>query len=1552
MLSRGTSSASARLRRAKSSASVRTRDKSTDLQHIDPVAARRDAVAAANYAYEHANGRTTGNGNPLHDSTNIIHSGNNSERNVRRSQSVLFDATRPLRHELSITRREPAYLEPSNSSRDFNSSRLTQRRSSLRFEDAPVSALPSMNSATSTPSSYRKIRKVKSMFTPRPIPKPQQIPDSPGPEEQQTKPGRFSFSSRHQPPAQSPLSPQVTTLAYSTFSGVSRQDRYEQDAAIQVARDTYVQQVAGQRLKERPSTMTIGRRRSPKPFRKTVRSSSLTTYGNGVGSERGQAAVKTKGFGGKARDVSQSLKSKLKRVFGRGRHTEESLPSQHVDAQREHFRNYVFTSPVEQPNSSIPLPEERLLRSMGARPVSPLNMPVHLDKSHRQGSIRSISSEGSPSVDRSRVTSWTTSSAAATLTRQAEKKRLSIIQENGGPYQPSSTTSRMNQSGHTGYSVFRRPRANQSVPRNGSPVDSQRIFSALQKRIDEHARKLRTHDEEQPDFGDQELTDHGECSSRESSSDPPNLNVNAKASIRRVPTESSTHSNTRRWLRNSQSVDFSRLPDASSDSLSCSSTLIKRKPVHGAASLLESLTPQEVANRNEQLEQENKRPLREVKSAFFPPTAHYENKTISPFRQSKVIKVPNESNLTTNLSVRKRYPRASTITSPQAGLSGTESESTYSRTTSGRTPQGQSSSAIARGLDSSSLEETGTATIIVSQSTKSHAPVVRSQSNLSTQSSAEWKQWTAAQVANLERQGRVTSNAQPVEEKARIAAGNGHRREHAQLDGDDTQVQPRRPTMSSNSASSTTIPQPLAALVGSMSRPTLKHKTSDQMVEKFPLRFPLIERNPSPTMNSHEKRAPSQPRKRSGTYRRPSSSSQSQSASIPSSSRPEPVQRPSSTSLRSRHQRSRHTPQPQIEITDCSSDSHLREITERDMSTSENTSPIHITSNAKFQVNTTSGSLQSRHSPERIARLRRLQSSMSVGSKNALVTAPDSNKENFRAVATQAGLSHPNTHNYSRGDDDFTSVEASPKSTPGMEFSLGIRQATKELQRERHGSGFTPDSGTPNIKVSGMVSRFLTERLGGDGNENSDKQEKVEPNQPTPKPRTNVNLDFDARVPIPFSVFPSSYRSDAAVKASTSTEVETDTTTRVKFQGDLPPSASHVGREGHNEGRASTTTEQFTSFEANLPEYERRRRTTSSRQPTTYEKEEVKVYEEDRFRSRGGANTTRRERDEFVVEEKDHSRRERVPDIEVTRERFRDRDNKVTETNIDVEFPRRRRETEIDITERDLRSRFQTPQPTYDIDYTKQTPREEIHVHAEGQTIDPPAKHHRDMGYYDDEGKYHSFRQGLERAADRVLHPFHGGHHQHHDRVEREEIIVDRERAPRARETMKFSERGSGGGSSSYEGGSASSNTVTIPCHHIRVGDLLVLQGRPCQVIRITTSAHTGQHRYLGVDLFTKQLHEESSFVSNPAPSVVVQYMLGPVFKQYRVLDIRDDGRVVAMTESGDVKQGLPVIEQGNLWSRLNDSFENGRGSVRVLVIDDGGRELAVDYKVIHGSRL
>lgn len=439
------------------------------------------------------------------------------------------------------------------------------------------------------------------------------------------------------------------------------------------------------------------------------------------------------------------------------------------------------------------------------------------------------------------------------------------------------------------------------------------------------------------------------------------------------------------------------------------------------------------------------------------------------------------------------------------------------------------------------------------------------------------------------------------------------------------------------------------------------------------------------------------------------------------------------------------------------------------------------------------------------------------------------------------------------------------------------------------------------------------------------------------------NLDFDARVPIPISIFPSTYRNDGN---------EQESTTRTRVEGEVDN--RRVGRE-----------DRYTSFQ--LKEDDRPRRTDqidirSERYvPTSLEvnlsSDSASSYRDDRDR-----RDRRTEVDVDINRDRDRRDRRTEVDVDINRDR-RDRRTEVDfEVNRDRDDRRdRRHETEIDVSEREARHRFR---PGYDVEvreeYERRRPREHEDEH----------RHRLDMGYYDDEGRYHSFRRGLERAADRITHPFghrhdeeivieRDRHHHHRDRDERRtEVDIEVERdghhhhhhgefsrggyVPSRHESMRFVERR----------GYGSRHTITIPCHHIRIGDLLILQGRPCQVIRITTSPQTGQHRYLGVDLFTKQLHEESSFSTNPSPSVYVQNMLGPVFKQYRVLDIRDDGYVTAMTENGDVKQSLPVIDHGGLWHSLTDAFSDGRGSVRVQVINDGGRELAVDYKVIHGSRL
>ncbi|KAF7592622.1 hypothetical protein BBP40_012644 [Aspergillus hancockii] len=461
-----------------------------------------------------------------------------------------------------------------------------------------------------------------------------------------------------------------------------------------------------------------------------------------------------------------------------------------------------------------------------------------------------------------------------------------------------------------------------------------------------------------------------------------------------------------------------------------------------------------------------------------------------------------------------------------------------------------------------------------------------------------------------------------------------------------------------------------------------------------------------------------------------------------------------------------------------------------------------------------------------------------------------------------------------------------------------------------------------------------------------------------------ANLDFDARVPIPFSVFPSSYRSDAVPETTLAAE-------RVEGEVNLDR-PSHVERED-------------TRTSAPLPD------------PRIYGKEEFDIRQVKQRDSR----PPRRSDDYSVYTEERIKQSKTYPEVDLARERYREPSS--------VRFQEHQQvydqelSNQLDLTEREYRRRvnptydvynkasshtgvesYEQRQHTSDVSYDRTPTRSQTNVSYDRayqappldsyagssfsrsqvnvEPVNPPSSKvkvlstttvvdhppARKMGYYDDDGNYHSFRRGVERAADRIMHPFH--HHDHHDHHhhDRQDVVVADDRGPvrirdGVREDVRIVEPRSGG--------KGNAETVPIPCHFIRIGDILILQGRPCQVIRISVSPQTGQHRYLGVDLFTRQLQEESSFISNPSPSVVVQTMLGPVYKTYRILDLRD-GEIVAMTETGDVKQGIPVVPQGHLFRRIKDAFEEGRGSVRALVINDGGRELVVDYKVIHASRL
>lgn len=828
MRSHGTSSASNRLRRAKSSSSTQTTYHiPVDLKAIDPAIAHQDALAAASFAFERASERATATQEikELSKCQLLTLAPNTDDAHyLARKQSVRFTGpTAALPRDQPITRRvAPDQIPKLGSPTEVKNTKQETDESSTYQPENYLKRLPKPeenyagNRVSSVPSSYRKLRKARSMFNPRSH-RPVIFTNG--------TPKKGSQVNRQ--PLHSPV-PRLRR-SFSFLRGDSDElnsttdQNAIQDAAIEIARDRYLHQLEHQGLKEEPFNLALGKHPKPqKAFRKTVRTSSINSSGSAIRSAAplNSGPVGKKGFGHKARGFSLSLKNKLKRVFQRPSDTEVVFPVQQVDASRPHFGDYMSTfSGVDQQYHSIPLPECEIIRKVSSRESVCLEVPVVLGKISHPGSIRSVRSDDEISNGKSRVTSWTNSTAANTMTSNQliEKKRLSIIQENGGPHQPSSSVR------HYGdlVDVFRQPiRSNHTNTRTGNLVDSQRIFSALQRRIDENKR-----------MANLEGSDCGTETEAEKTGIQP-------SSTERIVLRSHTADNS-----STDSLDIAHRMRVSKSAVFKPSTITtgygfnRVKEEYGGETCQHKLpgeqvflTPQQMAEHNESENQSPKRPLRELKSTFFPSTMRIERSNISPYRRA--MNTNNEDEDRAEIGARgfgkgesENSPFRRTTPNGAIATSVTGTESIYSRTSSGNTPKpGTSSLSLAMSAEGG---EPGSAVIITTRARKHKQSLSAfgQPSSSSLKPSEDLQKWMASQADKLGNQGE--ENRRIFEPK--FVKENDHKRESAQIDGDDVRIGKMKVFNESPK-------QPLGIIQGNaFSRPVLRHQTSLPMVDRFPL---------------------------------------------------------------------------------------------------------------------------------------------------------------------------------------------------------------------------------------------------------------------------------------------------------------------------------------------------------------------------------------------------------------------------------------------------------------------------------------------------------------------------------------------------------------------------------------------------------------------------------------------------------------------------------------------------------------------------------------------
>ena len=471
------------LRRTKSVTSNIIRDtRANENLRPSPEIARQQALAAAHKAFGCRHIRA-GNATIMVD--------NSGEKpSLRRSQSVRFTGPTAVRHlQPSITRRQaPRWVEIDDLRPVSAVAQLGDSPS--QHSQSGVTALPQLRKLSNPLSSFRRLRKTKSMLSPRnnaskyfshanssPLAN-SSLRSTPGTDSAKRFPTGFT-------PGRAPPTAEELLLRLPN----PYQSTYNQADAIQLARDEYLKQLEAQGIQERPSFSSVNTRRPPaKVFRRTVRSSSTNSYGNAVGSETSQPPPPESKAALKGRKVSDSIKGKLRRMF-RGS-SQSSLPSQQVSATREHYDRASPTTADEScKKSCIPMPPREMVDRNSSRTPSPAYLPGHASQcdGDTAGSLRSKTSTESLKT-KSRVTSWGNSTISRDIPSRcgpqppiSDGNRLSVIQENL-PHQPSSSA---NKRKGLAYAAFRKPLRQGRVH---EPVDPEVMITALKQRIAERTR--------------------------------------------------------------------------------------------------------------------------------------------------------------------------------------------------------------------------------------------------------------------------------------------------------------------------------------------------------------------------------------------------------------------------------------------------------------------------------------------------------------------------------------------------------------------------------------------------------------------------------------------------------------------------------------------------------------------------------------------------------------------------------------------------------------------------------------------------------------------------------------------------------------------------------------------------------------------------------------------------------------------------------------------------------------------------------------------------------
>jgi translation initiation factor 5A len=148
------------------------------------------------------------------------------------------------------------------------------------------------------------------------------------------------------------------------------------------------------------------------------------------------------------------------------------------------------------------------------------------------------------------------------------------------------------------------------------------------------------------------------------------------------------------------------------------------------------------------------------------------------------------------------------------------------------------------------------------------------------------------------------------------------------------------------------------------------------------------------------------------------------------------------------------------------------------------------------------------------------------------------------------------------------------------------------------------------------------------------------------------------------------------------------------------------------------------------------------------------------------------------------------------------------------------------------------------------------------------------------------------------------------------------------------------------QGGAGASLTYPMQCSALRKNGHVVIKGRPCKIVDMSTSK-TGKHGHakvhlVAIDIFTGKKLEDIS------PSTHNMDVPNVKRTEYTLVNI-DDGYLNLMTADGTSKDDVKVPE-GELGAQIVKDFEEEGKELTVTIIAAMGEEQAIAVRAAAGS--